>query len=313
MRDLVLAAETQFYLPEITYAMKLLRQFENGTLANVMKRYQVPISELQRSLEAMSTVWLDTENVRRSFEGFAALQGMGHGLSTMQPFGTRLTDALRIDLGDWRKKVIWPTDIFIDPLARSSFYVECGLNPTLTAFPTNTFEQIVAETGLKGTQAHVADEYDFDSEREDAATETAFERTNHAHDAIQRFETQIRRFIDERMKEAFGTNWVKHQVPGEMRTQWLDKQQKAKENRERQWPLIAYADFSDYVKIITRNDNWRTVFEELFVRKTSVQESFQRLHPIRTCTMHSRLITRDDELYLYVETKRILDAIGIKK
>ena len=27
--------------------------------------------------------------------------------------------------------------------------------------------------------------------------------------------------------------------------------------------------------------------------------------------MHARLITQDDELYLYVETKRILAAIGI--
>ena len=28
--------------------------------------------------------------------------------------------------------------------------------------------------------------------------------------------------------------------------------------------------------------------------------------------MHARLITQDDELYLYVETKRILAAIGIE-
>jgi len=27
--------------------------------------------------------------------------------------------------------------------------------------------------------------------------------------------------------------------------------------------------------------------------------------------MHARLITKDNELYLYVETKRILKAIGI--
>ena len=42
-----------------------------------------------------------------------------------------------------------------------------------------------------------------------------------------------------------------------------------------------------------------------------MQESFQRLYPIRICTMHARLITQDDELYPYVEIKRILAAIDI--
>ena len=62
---------------------------------------------------------------------------------------------------------------------------------------------------------------------------------------------------------------------------------------------------------LLENDNWRDLFEAVFVNKNSVQESFRRLYPIRLATMHARLITQDDELYLYVETKRILSAIGI--
>ncbi len=93
-----------------------------------------------------------------------------------------------------------------------------------------------------------------------------------------------------------------------MRTRWLEKQQTAINNGEQEWPLIAYADFMDYVQIITRKDNWE-VFKDFFHRKDSVQESFRRLHPIRICTMHARLITQDDELFLLVETKRILAAI----
>ena len=61
----------------------------------------------------------------------------------------------------------------------------------------------------------------------------------------------------------------------------------------------------------TRKDNWQKVFEPIFGRAAFVQETFQRIYPIRICTMHARLITQDDELYLYVETKRILAAIGI--
>jgi hypothetical protein len=51
------------------------------------------------------------------------------------------------------------------------------------------------------------------------------------------------------------------------------------------------------------------VFAPVFRRAESVRESFQRLYPIRLCTMHARIVTQDDELYLFVETKRILSAI----
>ena len=40
-----------------------------------------------------------------------------------------------------------------------------------------------------------------------------------------------------------------------------------------------------------------------------MRESFQRLHPIHVDTMHVRPISQDDELLLYVEVKRIIDAI----
>jgi hypothetical protein len=150
-----------------------------------------------------------------------------------------------------------------------------------------------------------ADDGDEDEE------EAGFERTNDAHDRLQRFESQLRRFIDKQMRAAFGENWIKHRVPGDMRQRWIDKKQKAGEAREREWPLIAYADFADYVPIITRKDNWEEVFKPVFGRADSVMESFQRLYPIRISTMHARLITQDDELYLFVETKRILTAIGV--
>ena len=55
----------------------------------------------------------------------------------------------------------------------------------------------------------------------------------------------------------------------------------------------------------------RNCLKRAFANKNSVQESFRRLYPIRLATMHARTITQDDELYLYVETKRILAAIGI--
>ena len=139
--------------------------------------------------------------------------------------------------------------------------------------------------------------------------EIGFQRTNDAHDRLLRFETHIRRFIDDRMTDAFGANWVKHKLPTAMRDRWIEKKQVAQQAGS-DHPIIAYADFTDYIQIITQVDCWRVAFESVFGRPEMVKELFQRLYPIRLCTMHARIITQDDELYLHVETKRLLKAIG---
>jgi len=53
------------------------------------------------------------------------------------------------------------------------------------------------------------------------------------------------------------------------------------------------------VPLSTRNDNWEKVFKPESRRVEFVQASFQRLYPIRIGTMHARIITQDDELYIY--------------
>lgn len=309
MQEIARMANNRFYLPEITNAIHLLGQFENTALSNVLARYQMSPSHIHNSFEAVRNSWLDIEHELQSLDGFVALMGIGHALNTMGPFDTHLTDALRIDLGDWRDDIIWPLSLFVDPAVRTSFYEDRGLNPNLTAFPADSFEELVVSSGIREPWAPDVNKSPFDHEQDDADLEVAFQRTNEAHDLLQRFETKLREFLEERMNEKVGTNWIKHRVPGETRKRWLEKQQKAKDNGESGWPLIAYADFSDYIVIIVRNDNWQEVFKDVFVRKTSVQESFQRLIPIRTGTMHSRVITQDDELLLFVEARRILEAI----
>lgn len=314
MSAIVAETERRFRLPEIAETASLLRKFEENSLAGALSHYQDQTSLFQRAIETMRTPWLDMEDKIRSISGLVELQSIGQALRTMPTFDTKLADMLRTDLGDWREKIIWPPDIFTDPLARTSFYSDLGLNSSLTAFPAKAFEQSIDIAGLKVAPTRLEPAYNFEPETEtetESEDEVAFQRTNTAHDRLQRFETQIRKFIDEQMKAIFGENWIKQQVPENIRRRWLEKQQMAKDNGGPDWPLIAYTDFSDYVPIITRKDNWEKVFKPIFRRSAFVQESFQRLYPIRICTMHARLITQDDELYLYVETKRILTAIGI--
>jgi len=308
LSEIMAEMESRFRLPEIAEASRLLAE---SPVAGVLGRYQQQAAELQRTMDAMRTPWLDMHERLRSAGAFAELQGIGQALRVAPAFDVRVTEALRIDLGDWQARIDWPAAIFTDPLARSAFYEARGLDPALTAFPAKAFHESLGYAGLGGPPPPVIEGYWTEAEPEPDEEEEGLTRTNDAHDRLTRFETQLRRFIGEQMRAAFGEDWIRHRVPGDIHKAWREKRQKALDNGEREWPLIAYADFADYVPIITRKDNWEAVFKPVFRRQSFVQESFQRLYPIRICTMHARLITQDDELYLCVETRRILSAIGV--
>ena len=67
-----------------------------------------------------------------------------------------------------------------------------------------------------------------------------------------------------------------------------------------------------YMRIIGKRDNW-SVFAPYFRRLEDVRESFQRLYPIRLDTTQARTIIQDNELLLYVETRRLVSVMNHKK
>ena len=142
----------------------------------------------------------------------------------------------------------------------------------------------------------------------DPEVEAGLKRTNICQDWIQRFERMLRHFINEKMTEQYGPKWPKKRLPPNLYEKWVSKQHSAESNGEI-ITIIDAADFTDYELIICRQDNWREVFEYSFKRKESVRESLQRLQPIRIAAMHSRIVTKEDELYLKAEIVRLIGAI----
>ena len=202
-----------------------------------------------------------------------------------------------------------------DPLrsdfgAPADFYVSRGFNPALTDFPVPAFEESLNIADLRREPPSLVDLYGSpvpagaDDEKEEG-----WGRANMAHRWLFRLETRLRRFIDEQMTKAFGADWPKHQLPNGLHEEWQDKKRKSQQSGRREYPLIAYADFTDYVRVICKRDNWRNVFAPFFGREESVRESFQRLYLVRLDTMHARPITQDDKLLLYVETRRLCTVI----
>jgi hypothetical protein len=119
----------------------------------------------------------------------------------------------------------------------------------------------------------------------------------------------LRRFIDKHMTRAFGPNWPKHRLPNGMYDEWKERKHIAEQAGAETRLLIEYADLADYEPLICQRDNSREVFVPFFKRPESVRESFQRMYPIRVDTMHARLITHEDKLFLEVEIIRLTKVI----
>ena len=310
-RRLGMELEKQFLLPELADIPKLLKSLEMGETARALTHFRDDMSRVRQAIESMTSPWLDSRNQLRSLNGLLGLQHIGQELQSKPVFDAESAERLRHYFGDWRTRIDWPSGIFTDALVRSEFYVERGLDPDLTYYPAIAFDQAITNAGVKRTPPPYIRTYDHADDKR-GEEEAGFERNNSAHDRLQRFESHLRAFIDRRMTATVGVNWIKHRVPGDMRQRWMDKQARAVEEGEAKHPLIAYADFTDYVPIIVRKDNWNQAFVSIFRRKSLIQESLQRLYPIRVCTMHARIITQDDELYLHAETTRLLSAMDFE-
>lgn len=213
-----------------------------------------------------------------------------------------MSAALRLDLGDWRDEIAMPTASLRDAAERSRFYAGLGLNRALTDFTPRAFDESLAAAGL-------ADETEGPRSGADDTEKAGLARARAAFDRLQRFEREVRRFVDRAMRQAFGDGWIAQGTPAGMKDRWLQKRDTAVARGETEGPLIDYADFTDYKAIIERGDNWQAVFRHVFERPEDVRESFQRLFPVRICTMHARIVTLDDEIYLVSETTRLLRAI----
>jgi len=295
--------EAGFRLPTSIEAARLATGSQHSAMARALSSVTAPASVLA-AMEQMRTPWLDNVNPLVSSASFAAIQEIANAVRIAPAFDVEVASALRLELGDWRKPIVWPKEIFGDLQARSSFYASLGVNPTLTTMPAPVFRETLEVAGF----VEPFDPLDEQLDEEGEPCETAFGRTNDAHDKLQRLEIELRRFIEAVLSTEHGEQWTKRSVPEPTLEEWKQKQEKARRHTDNPHPLVSYADFTDYERIICRRDNWK-YFEPYFHRRESVVESLQRLYPIRVDTMHARMITQDDELFLYVECKRLTRAM----
>lgn len=229
-------------------------------------------------------------------------RSLGSVISSANVFSELHTKALRASLGDWRGSLVVPT------LAQSLYVIQ-GFDRGLTELPDEEFYDVVSEAGLTHPSSDiklfgpvVADVGDEELSQE--------ERNAKCYARIYRLENRMRTFIDEAMTARFGKGWFK-QLPNDVKENLIELQEKKKKFGEDR-TLIECTDFSHYIKILLKGDLWRDVFSPLFGtrRKEDVQESLNRLKPIRDTAMHSNPVSHEDWVMLYFETGRLLQVIS---
>jgi len=312
LTHLLSGVESRFRLPAVDESRQLFEKFVGSGFTSALAEAQNRMLDLQRTIESIHAPWLDVRDPMRSIGGLAGIQAIGRVLTVAPPFENSVTATLRSALGDWRPANTFPERIIDDPVARVDFYSDLGFDTALTDFPVTAFQQTLDLTGLRPSSLPpIIPEYDgWATPAPEAEEEDAFVRSVNAYRLLNGLETQLRDFVDKMLTEAFGEGWPKHRIPQAMYQSWKTKRELAIEHGEQPRRLIAYADFTDYIQIIGRKDNWQNVFKPIFKRREGIQESLYRLQPVRVCTMHAREITSDDKFLLYVETRRILKAIG---
>lgn len=301
--------DKMFGLPKLTELTGFAAQAsEASKLAKMFASDMDRTRSLGSAIQRMTQPWMHLEHAGRSMSGIADLLALGNGLSRFKPFDTSLVENLRPSLGDWRDHVEFPQIALVDPITRIELYRDQGVDEILTDFPVSAFHEGVIIAGLAIENDDELPDQAGDGTEEDFG----FERAEKAFSELRRFERAVRKFIEEVMVDAFGEHWIKRQLPQNMREKWEDKRQSDIDAGNTGQPLIEYADFSDYRMIIERADNWKGVFKYVFQRPEDIRESLQRLNPVRIATMHSRIVTMEDELLLMVETKRVLKAISTR-
>jgi hypothetical protein len=131
------------------------------------------------------------------------------------------------------------------------------------------------------------------------------------YDLLKLLENKLRSCIETQLSKKYPNWWIEH-IPNDVR----GRAEERKTRNETLWPwsnksdeLIHYIDFNDYIKIITRRDNWREVFIKIFDDKDLIRAKLKELDPIRNAIAHTRPLSSTDRMRLKLHTSDIISCI----
>jgi len=129
---------------------------------------------------------------------------------------------------------------------------------------------------------------------------------------LRELETALRGHIRLRLS-GLTPSWWTQRVPEDVRKAAEDRRLR----RERMWPwskgeegdALGYLDFADYLKIISKRDNWRDAFQSTFKDEEILRAKLRELEAIRNDVAHMRPLTPAQRTKLTLHSDELLQAI----
>lgn len=142
----------------------------------------------------------------------------------------------------------------------------------------------------------------------------AFDRNAKAYAVLFNLENAVRAFIAQKLEEKFGNDWIKRQIPSDLKKKIADHLSFERSFRWQTFiphPPLFYIDFSELQKIVIQNNNWSGVFESIFSPKDIFIAAMREAELVRNKICHSRLITEAElELLVGIERK-VQSCVGL--
>lgn len=183
-------------------------------------------------------------------------------------------------------------------------YTEAGRNPSLVAFPSDGYSEVLTATGW------VLDIKPPEFIRPDGTPLVGAIIYPHDHLIINMIEGHLKALIAATLIAAGGMSAISrlfgNRIPG-----WERKRDDALRKGEAELHLIYYAEFMEMAEIVTNKELWESTFKAVFRHKERFSMAIERLHGLRISTSHSRPLTRTGRLRLLAEAIELFEAIGV--
>jgi len=142
---------------------------------------------------------------------------------------------------------------------------------------------------------------------------TQVKEDTEAYQLLKTLENALRKFIQTKLA-SIDDNWWEKRIPEEVRREasrrrMIDKRLYPWHVQKNLHP-IHYVDFSDYIKIITSDKNWKQVFQKFFKSKLFVAAKLKELEPIRRAIAHGRDISMKELQKLKLYREELMACIG---
>lgn len=125
------------------------------------------------------------------------------------------------------------------------------------------------------------------------------------------FETIVKDFIIERLLPI--QNWWNTCIPPEIRKNASQRYEGAKKVNDilnkPDYKITEYINFDGYEKIISRRDNWKAYFEEVFLDKPIFEHKMRIILSLRNDIRHGRQLNEVNSLRLRLNCYDILSQI----